>query len=257
MRILKKEQRYAMFTIYSFCKKADSIADNKDLNKNKIKKINQLKKEINNIFKNNLNSNFGKTLKFYIDKYKINKKYFFDIISGVEMDIQNKMICPKKNIFNLYCYRVAGAVGLISLKIFKEYNVKSKSFGLHLAKALQITNILRDIKEDMSYGRMYIPKDILNNVGIKDKKINLIVKNKKFPKACEKLSELAELNFKLAEKELKFCSKKRLKSAILMMSTYKLLLKKLKKKGWNDLKDRVSLTKFEKIMIFFKGIISV
>ena len=257
MKILNKKRRNAMFAIYAFCKKEDSSADSNEINNKKKSKIKKLRKEINEIFKNNLNNNFDKTLKYYIDVHKINKKYFLDIIDGVEMDIDNIMVCPNKKIFNLYCYRVAGAVGLISLKIFKEYNVKSKSFGLHLAKALQITNILRDIKEDMSYGRMYIPKDILNNVGIKDKKINLIVKNKKFPKACEKLSELAELNFKLAEKELKFCSKKRLKSAILMMSTYKLLLKKLKKKGWNDLKDRVSLTKFEKIMIFFKGIISV
>ena len=66
----------------------------------------------------------------------------------VRMDIKNIMVCPTNRIFNLYCYRVSGAVGLISLSIFGEYNKNGKSFALYLAKALQITNILRDINED-------------------------------------------------------------------------------------------------------------
>ena len=253
MKILDEERRNAMFVIYEFCKKADTIADRKEIKKNKEKKINKLKKNINEIFNDNLNNNFDKNLKFYINKYKLDKKYFMDIIKGVEMDIDNMMICPNKNTFDLYCYRVAGAVGLISLKIFGAYNKKTKSFGLYLAKAFQITNILRDIKEDKGMGRMYVPKEILNAVGIKSKKITLVIKDKKFPKACEKLAEIADSNFNKADKALKSCSKKELKSAILMMNTYKSLLKKLKKKGWENLDKRVNLTKAEKIFLFLKG----
>ena len=127
------------------------------------------------------------------------------------MDIDNIMICPSKKIFNLYCYRVAGAVGLLSLKIFGDYNKKTRSFGLYLAKALQITNILRDIKQDKSMGRMYIPKEILKSVGIKSTNIDFILKNKKLPEACAKLAIVADLNFKKADKKLKFCSKKKIK----------------------------------------------
>ena len=255
MKILGEERKNAMFAIYAFCKKADSIADSHELKKKKIKKINELRKEINKIFNNNLNNKSSRTLKYYIDSYKLKKKHFLEIINGVEMDINNIMICPNKKIFNLYCYRVAGAVGLISLKIFGCYNKKTKYFGLYLAKALQITNILRDIKQDKDMGRMYFPKEILNSVGIKTKKIILILKNKNFPKACVKLAKLADLNFKQADKQLKFCSKKELKSAILMMDTYKLLLKKLKKKGWESLEEKVSLTKLEKFFLFIKGLI--
>ena len=171
------------------------------------------------------------------------------------MDINDIMICPSKKIFNLYCYRVAGAVGLISLKIFGYYNKKSKSFGLYLANALQITNILRDIKEDKSMGRMYIPRDILYKNGIKTNKIILILKNKKFPDACKNLSKFADLNFNNADKVLKSCSKKKLKSAILMMDTYKLLLKKLKKENWQNLDKKITLTSVEKFFLFIKGII--
>ena len=156
-----------MFAINAFFKKNDSIAYIFQLKSIKKKKIKELRIEIEEIYNNKLNNNFRKTLKYYIDKYKLNKKYFLDIIKGVEMDINDIMICPSKKIFNLYCYRVAGAVGLISLKIFGYYNKKSKSFGLYLANALQITNILRDIKEDKSMGRMYIPRDILDKNGIK------------------------------------------------------------------------------------------
>ena len=255
MKILDEEKRNAMFAIYAFCKKTDSIADSHELKKKKIKKINELRKEINKIFNNNLNNKSSRTLKYYIDSYKLKKKYFLEIINGVEMDINNIMICPNKKIFNLYYYRVAEAVGLISLKIFGCYNKKTKYFGLYLAKALQITNILRDIKQDKDMGRMYFPKEILNSVGIKTKKIILILKNKNFSKACVKLAKLADLNFKQADKQLKFCSKKELKSAILMMDTYKLLLKKLKKKGWESLEEKVSLTKLEKFFLFIKGLI--
>ena len=256
MRILDQEKRNAMFAIYAFCKKADTIADSQEIKKKKISKIRKLRKEIHEVFKNNLNNNFNKTLKYYIDIHKLKKKYFLDIIKGVEMDIDNIMICPNKKIFNLYCYRVAGAVGLISLKIFGNYNKKTKSFGLYLAKALQITNILRDIKQDKNMGRMYIPKEILHKVGIKSKKVIFILKNKNFPEACKNLAKIADLNFNLADKQLKFCSKKKLTSAIIMMDTYKLLLKKLKKKGWRNLEDKVTLTKFEKIFLFIKGIVS-
>ena len=256
MKILDSKKRNAMFAIYAFCKKVDSIADSREINKKKISKIKKLRKEINEIFKNNLNNNFNKTLKYYIDVHKLKKKYFLDIVKGVEMDINNIMICPNKKIFNLYCYRVAGAVGLISLQIFGDYNKKTKSFGLYLAKALQITNILRDINQDKTMGRMYIPKEILNKAGIKSKKIIFILKNKKFPEACKNLAKIADLNFNLADKQLKFCSKKKLKSAVIMMDTYKLLLNKLKQKGWVNLKEKVTLTKFEKLFLFIKGIIS-
>jgi len=255
MKILEKEKRNAMFAIYAFCKKADSIADGRELKNIKKKKLKELRTEIEEIYNNKLNNNFRKTLKYYIDKYKLNKKYFLDIIKGVEMDINDIMICPSKKVFNLYCYRVAGAVGLLSLKIFEYYNKKSKSFGLYLANALQITNILRDIKEDKSMGRMYIPRNILDKNGIKTNKIVLILKNKKFPNACRNLSNFADLNFNNADKVLKSCSKKKLKSAILMMDTYKLLLKKIKKENWQNLDKKINLTSIEKVFLFIKGII--
>tara|TARA_Y100000590_G_scaffold17512_1_gene20963 strand:+ start:7218 stop:7988 length:771 start_codon:yes stop_codon:yes gene_type:complete len=254
MRILQKDKRNAMFALYAFCKKVDTIGDSNQLKTKKIRKIKELKKEINLIFNNKSNNINGKILKKYIDIYNLKKKYFLDIIHGVEMDINNKMICPKKKDFNLYCYRVAGAVGLLSLNIFCDFNKKTKSFALHLAKALQITNILRDIKQDKSMGRMYVPKEILKKSEIKTQNINLIIKNKNFPNACLKLLRIAETNFKNAENDLKKCSKKSLRPAILMMVTYKLLLKKLKKEGWKKLNKKIRLNKIEKIFLFIKGI---
>ena len=170
MKILDEEKKNAMFAIYAFCKKADSIADSHELKKKKIKKINELRKEINKIFNNNLNNKSSRTLEYYIDSYKLKKKYFLEIINGVEMDINNIMICPNKKIFNLYCYRVAGAVGLISLKIFGCYNKKTKYFGLYLAKALQITNRveINDVSLDeygwnITIGKLLVTKDTKKN----------------------------------------------------------------------------------------------
>ncbi len=255
MKILNHEKRSAMFTIYAFCKEIDNIGDSFIEKKEKKKKLNNWKKEIKQIFKKKTNNNLIKSLEKYIKKYKLKKNLLLEIIKGVEMDINNRMIVPKKKIFDLYCYRVAGVVGLLCLCIYQENNKNSRSFALKLAKAFQITNILRDIKEDASMGRLYMPKEILTNLGIKEKSINQIINNQKFYIACRKLSNLAELNFKMAEKELKLCSKNKLKSAILMMLTYKLLLKKLKKRDWESIEKKIKLSIIEKITLFLKVLI--
>ena len=92
----------------------------------------------------------------------------------------------------------------------------------------------------------------LANSFIKENDIKQIIKNKKFPIACKLLAQVAESNFKIAEKKLKQCNENKLKSAILMMQTYKLLLKKLKKEEWKNIGRKVHLTKLEKITLFLK-----
>ena len=252
MRILNREKRDAMFTIYAFCKEIDNIGDKIIKKEKKIKELQKWKREIDNIYKNKTNNKLGKLLKKYIERYKLKKNLFLEIIKGIEMDINNKMIAPKQKTLNLYCYRVAGVVGLLCLSIFGENNKNSKIFGIALANALQITNILRDIKEDSLMGRLYMPREILKKVQIKESNINKIIKNKKFPIACKHLAKQSELHFKTAENKLQHCSKKKLKSAILMMETYKLLSKKLKKNGWKNIEEKIHLTKFEKIALFVK-----
>ena len=252
MKILDREKRNDMFVIYAFCKEIDNIGDSHGQIRKKRQELKDWKKEIDEIYKNKTKKKLGKLLNNCIKKYKLKKNLFLEIIKGIEMDINNKMIAPKQKILNIYCYRVAGAVGLLCLNIYRENNKSSRSFGIALANALQITNILRDIKEDSLMGRLYMPKEILKKVGIKEKNINDIIKNKKFPNACKELAKLADTNFQVAEKKLKNCSKTKLKSAILMMNTYKLLLKKLKNNAWKNIEEKIHLTKLEKITLFLK-----
>ena len=113
----------------------------------------------------------GNTLMHHIEQ-KNKAKYRFEKVFKTKV--------YKNKIFNLYCYRVAGTVGLLCLNIFGENNKNSRSFGIALANAFQITNILRDIKEDSLIGRLYIPKEILKKTGIKENNIDQIIKNKKF-----------------------------------------------------------------------------
>ena len=252
MRILGSEKRNAMYAIYAFCKEVDDIGDKNAKKANKKKELNLWRKKIDQIYKNNFNDTFAKELNKNIKRYSLKKNLFIEIINGIEMDIDNKMVRPSKKIFDLYCYRVAGAVGLLSLSIFGENNKFSRKFGLNLANAFQITNILRDIKEDSLMKRLYMPNEIIKKANIKEKSINDIIKNKNFDKAYKMLSKVADRKFKEAERYLKYCSKKKLRSAIIMMETYKLLLKKLKKKGWSDCKEKVKLNKIEKVILFLK-----
>ena len=96
MKILNHEKRSAMFTIYAFCKEIDNIGDSFIEKKEKKKKLNNWKKEIKQIFKKKTNNNLIKSLEKYIKKYKLKKNLLLEIIKGVEMDINNRMIVPKK-----------------------------------------------------------------------------------------------------------------------------------------------------------------
>ena len=150
MKRLPKEQKRAMFALYAFCREVDDIADEKNLKKiNKLNQISEWEKKINSIFKERkFKDSLSKELSEAVKRFDLSKSDFISIIKGMKMDINEDIKFPSKKKFELYCDRVAVAVGYISINIFGIRSSEGKNYAFNLGRAFQITNIVRDFKED-------------------------------------------------------------------------------------------------------------
>ena len=157
MKLLPKDKRRAMFSVYAFCRKIDDIAD--DLNSTKNKKLKELKKWKKNldlIYQNKIaNDPICREISLSALKFKLEKKHLVALIEGMEMDIHKNIQFPSKKILMLYCDKVAVSVGYLSIKIFGLNNQSSKNYAHYLGRAFQLTNIVRDFNEDLERQRCY------------------------------------------------------------------------------------------------------
>ena len=160
--LLPKEKRAAAYAVYTFCRYADNIVDSgttaaEDI-RSRFTELNLFLDEVYNTPGAELldNSAFAQTVK----TYNIPRKYFSDLIEGVCMDTELKRYNTFAELEN-YCYKVASVVGLIMTEIFGYSHKAALPYAVYLGKAMQLTNILRDIKEDYRMGRIYLPNDEL------------------------------------------------------------------------------------------------
>lgn len=151
---LSKEQKEALSIVYAFCRYADDAVDEHYDNAPAL--LSHLRAELTMA-----DSDFSIQLAEIIEKYDIPKEYFFDLIDGVESDLRKSVCFETFNNLEWYIYRVAGVVGLMCIHIFGFTNPQTKKYATTLAKAVQMTNILRDIYQDAQMGRLYLPLEDL------------------------------------------------------------------------------------------------
>ena len=155
MKILNPPKKRAMFSIYAFCRIVDDIADDLENIKVKKNKLMAWKKKIEDIYQDKkVKSSIEKELKYSIQTFKLKKLDFLAILDGMMMDAEKNIKFPTKKELNLYCDRVAVAVGYLSIKIFGLSN-KEKKYAFYLGRAFQLTNIVRDFYEDLNRGIHY------------------------------------------------------------------------------------------------------
>ena len=250
-KLLPKAKRLAIYATYAFCRICDDIADCSDNKESKLYKLQELENSLQNIESEKNHNPIFTALHDAISTFKIPKDYYLELISGVKSDIT-------KNRFNnfdelsKYCYQVASVIGLICIEIFGYKDSKAKKYAIKLGYAMQITNILRDLKEDSKMDRIYIPLDEIKKFNYSEFELMKFAKNKNFnllmgfqaDRAQKYYIESKNL-FPLVNKDSQACTE-------LMHETYNRILNLIIESNFNVFDKRIKISKFEKIIIFLK-----
>ena len=247
--LLPASQREAMNTVYAFCRKTDDIVDENDFTSEvKYENLRKWRIELEKGLKGGSNYQLLNNLSKIINQFNIPLDPFFDLIRGMEMDIQNIRYTKIDDLME-YCYRVAATVGLMSIEIFGYKNESAKNYAINLGYALQLTNILRDVKKDAEYGRIYLPQEDIEKFGYSERELLNNVYNEKFVNLMQFEADRAKQYFDLANNSLNFEDKPSLFAARAMQHIYFNLLKKLEAKNFDVFNENIKVSKPEKTAI--------
>jgi len=164
---LPEDQRRAMMALYAFCREVDDIADEVSEQDVAMQKLQFWNEELDRTFADKPRHPVGKELNWARQHFHLTEELFLEILDGMRMDVAHQPMLKPADL-TLYCYRVAGVVGLLTIEIFGHQSRQASDFATTLGEALQFTNILRDLKEDAERGRIYIPQQELTRFGVTD-----------------------------------------------------------------------------------------
>jgi presqualene diphosphate synthase len=251
MRILPRAQREAMFQIYSFCRQVDDIADSDGPRPERLAALQQWRDDIDSLYQGHPPAR----LKDYVAPVKmfgLKREDFLAIVDGMEMDVPQDIRAPDMATLDLYCDRVASAVGRLSVRVFGLPEEDGILLAHHLGRALQLTNILRDIDEDAGLGRLYLPREGLLLAGITGDNPQKVIAEKALPKVCAPLGERAKLHFAKADEIMARNSRRAVRAPRIMSKYYRAILELLLARGFAAPREPVRVTKLTKLAILFR-----
>jgi presqualene diphosphate synthase len=251
MRILPRAQREAMFEIYSFCRQVDDIADSDGPRPERLAALQQWRDDVDALYQGRP----PQRLKDYVSSVKafgLKREDFLAIIDGMEMDVPQDIRAPDMATLDLYCDRVASAVGRLSVRVFGLPENDGILLAHHLGRALQLTNILRDIDEDAGLGRLYLPREGLLHAGITGDDPAKVIVDRNLPKVCLPLVERAKSHFEQADEIMKRNSRRAVRAPRIMSKYYRAVLELLIARGFAVPREPVRVNKMAKIAILLR-----
>ena len=249
MRMLEPQRRAAMYAIYAFCREVDDIADEETVPlAERQTQLQHWRDELQRLYGGQAPTMLvGQGLADPIRVYQLQQADFEAVIDGVAMDMQGPVVRPDFATFDLYCDRVACAVGRLSVRVFGDWQPLSDTLAHHLGRALQYTNILRDVGEDAGLGRLYLPCELWTSYGIAGTTPADVIASPLLPLVQRDLAFLARRHFVLAAETMDRLPAKSMRPAALMRASYLAILDRLEAGHWRDLQTRVKLSRFQKI----------
>src|SRR5436189_5080789 len=208
MRLLPKDRRNAMYAVYAFCREVDDIADDFAPPEGKRAALAEWHAEIDALYAGQPRQLVARALSDAVLRYRLRQEDFHTVIDGMEMDAVQDIRAPDLATLDLYCSRVASAVGHLSVHIFGDSSAAAHGVADHLGRALQLTNILRDLDEDAQRGRLYLPREILERHGISSTDPRRVLRHPALPAACRELAALALDHFDEAAGAMAHCSRR-------------------------------------------------
>lgn len=242
MRILPKAQRQAMFEIYSFCRAVDDVADDPGDRDVRHQRLAQWRADIDALYAGKPPARLH-GLASAVHEFKLRQQDFIAVIDGMEMDVTADIRAPDLATLDLYCDRVASAVGRLSVKVFGLGEEDGIQLARHLGRALQLTNILRDLDEDAAIGRLYLPREALADAGITGNDPQKVITDPAIGKACAVIVERARDHFRLSDAIMARLPRNLIRAPKIMALAYGTILSALIERGWTAPRAPVKLSR--------------
>jgi presqualene diphosphate synthase len=244
MRLMPAEERDAMFAIYAFCRKVDDIADDGvGTRAQRHEKLEQWRTDLRGLYAGAVSPQV-RFLAPAVAQYGLRLQDFLSVLDGMDMDVAEDIVAPDLATLDLYCDRVASAVGRLSIKVFGMEEGPGFELAHHLGRALQLTNILRDVDEDAAIGRLYLPREYLEALDCcRQMDPAAIIAKSEIDAVCRRVAALAHHHYDEAQRILSSRPRGRIKTPRLMGAVYSEILRASEAQSFAPPRHRVSLPK--------------
>jgi phytoene synthase len=252
MQLLPYQRREAMYALYAFCREVDDIADSDAQSSLKDVLLSDWRSEIALLYAGRPHHVITRALTEAVRLYSLQCSDFLAIIDGMEMDAQADIRAPNLEELDLYCERVAVAVGRLSMRIFGDETPAGERVAAELGRALQLTNILRDIAKDARRHRLYLPREVLRSHGIYATIPSLVLAHPALPDVCRDVARLAEGHFDAAAQAIAGFARHKMRPAAVVIGIYRALLDELLIRGWQHLDEPVRVPAWRKLALVLR-----
>jgi len=245
---LPAEQRRAIMALYAFCREVDDVVDecsDRDIAR---RKLDWWREEIAACFSGQPKHPVTAALASALQSYNLPAEYFQEIIDGMNMDLEQQRYESFSELA-LYCHRVAGVVGLLSAEIFGYQQRTTLKYAESLGTAFQLTNIIRDVREDAGRGRIYLPLDELLEYRINPHDLLNGEINDALPPLLRFQAERADSYYQRALGQLPDQDRYAQRSGLIMTAIYQTLLSEIQADGYQVMQHRIRLTPVRKLWI--------
>jgi len=249
MRILPPDRRAAMYAVYAFCRIVDDIADEPAPIEEKRAGLAAWRGHIAALAAGEApDLPVTRVLLAAMQTFKLRPEDFLAVIDGMQTDAETVVVAPSYAELDLYCDRVASAVGRLSVRAFGDDSAQADLVAHHLGRALQLTNILRDVKEDADRGRLYLPREYLvaENIPLT---ASAAVLDPALGRVCALIAVEARVHFDASFAAMRLCRPRAMRPARAMAASYALVLNALERRGWSRPTEMVTVSKWRKIAL--------
>lgn len=246
--LLPREQREAMHTVYAFCRTTDDIVDEAHDDRTRADVLREWRLELGRAVRGESSFPILNQVNVTARRFHIPVDHFYDLIRGVEMDLA-KTRYETFDELREYCFLVASSVGLMCRQIFGYKNESTKEYAVNLGIALQLTNVLRDVKDDALRGRIYLPREDLIRFGVSEEDILACRYTPAFVNLMRFEVERTRTYFAAARDALRDEDKGFFFPARIMWSIYAHILNRIERSGFNVFDRRIGISRVHKFLI--------
>jgi len=245
--LLAAERRRALYSVYAFCRFIDDIADDENV-RGAAGLLARWREELDLVYAGAPTRPISRALCDSVARFNIPQRLFEEVIAGVEMDLDCKRYATFDEL-RLYCYRVASAVGLICIEIFGYRNQQTRHYAENLGIAFQLTNILRDVREDAARDRIYLPLEDLARFAVSQEEILAGSHSERFERLMKFEAERARAYYEQAEQALPVEDRPTLLAAEAMRLIYGAILRQIVDSNYRVLDRRHRLSTPRKLYL--------